>query len=77
MEIGKIVCIVGRVNKRGNNLFLDFKKALVFKCEIYMDRNQNKKIVKIRAPRPRSFSRAKNLGGPLGPPKKCLQIGVS
>jgi hypothetical protein len=30
---------LGRVNKRGNIIFLDFKKAHMFKCKIYMYRN--------------------------------------
>ena len=30
---------VGRVNKRGNNFFLDLKKEHMFKCKIYMYRN--------------------------------------
>ena len=42
--------MVGRVNYRGKHFFLDFKKALVFKCEIYMYRKQKQKFVKIQAP---------------------------
>ena len=34
---------IGHVNKRGNHFVLDFKKAHVFKCEIYMYRNQREK----------------------------------
>ena len=34
------------------------------------------KIVKIRAPWPRSFLHAQNLGGPLGPKICCLWIGT-
>jgi hypothetical protein len=30
---------LGRVNMRGNIIFLDFKKAHMFKCKIYMYRN--------------------------------------
>ena len=30
---------LGRVNKRGNNLFLDFKQVHMFECKIYMYRN--------------------------------------
>ena len=41
-----------------------------------MYRNQKKSFVKIRALLATPFSRAKNLGGPLGPKKNCLQIGV-
>ena len=31
--------VIGRVNKGGNIIFLDFKKAHMFKCKIYMYRN--------------------------------------
>ena len=41
-----------------------------------MYRNQKKSFVKIRAPLATPFSHAKNLGGPLGPKKNCLQIWV-
>ena len=46
---------IGHVNNRGNNF--NSKKAYMFECKIYMYRNQKKKIVKIRAPWPRSFLR--------------------
>ena len=41
-----------------------------------MYRNQKKSFVMIRAPAATPFSHAKNLGGPLGQQKKCIQIGV-
>ena len=46
----KTMSFVGRFNIRENHVCLDFKKALLFKCAIYMYRNQKKKkFVKIRA----------------------------
>ena len=44
----------------------------MFLCDIYMYRSKKKSFVKIRGSCDTSFSRAKNLGGPLGP-KKLLQ----
>jgi hypothetical protein len=37
--IPTLVISLGRVNKRGNTIFLDFKKVHTFKCKIYMYRN--------------------------------------
>ena len=48
----------------------------LWKLEIYVYRNQKKSFVKIRASFATPFSRAKNLGGPLGAKKNCLQIWV-
>ena len=38
----KMTQTVGRVNIRRNHVFLDLKKALVLKCEMYMDRKHKK-----------------------------------
>jgi hypothetical protein len=36
--------LLWRVNISGNHVVLDFIQAIVFKCEIYMNRNKKKKI---------------------------------
>ena len=38
-NVGDPPALLGRVNKRGNIIFLDLKKAHMFKCKIYMYRN--------------------------------------
>ena len=52
------------------------KKAVVFLCDIYMYRSKKKSFVKIRGPGDTSFSRAKNLGGPLRPKKNFFKVWV-
>ena len=62
--------------KEGDSKKLRFKKRHMFKCEIYMYRSYREiKIVKIRAPWPRSFLCA-NILAPLRAKKNCLEIEV-